>query len=69
MQEDISQLYRLGIIHPKVKKVIQNILCIPDYNKKNINQIYFEEIYKQYPPEYKFNQNFQQCINELLNYV
>ena len=65
MQQDINELYRFNLIHPKVKKIIQNILCIPDYNNRNVHQIFENEIYKRYPPEYKFNPNFQQCIKEI----
>ena len=72
MDSEISELKRLKLIHPKVKEVINHILCTPNYNQMNLNQLdllFIDEICKKYPYQYRFNSFFQQSINDILNII
>jgi len=72
MQEDINELRRMHLFHPKVKEVVNYIMSIQGYNTMpldNLNALFRAEMNKRFNPYYQYDQYYNQTINEILKMI
>ena len=72
MQQDINELRRMHLFHPKVKEVVNYIMSIQGYNRMpldNLDALFRSEMNKRFNPYYQYDQYYNQTINEILKMI
>ena len=72
MQQDINELRRMHLFHPKVKEVVNYIMSIQGYKRMpidNLNALFRSEMNKRFNPYYQYDQYYNQTINEILKMI